>query len=514
MSNKIITLLIILITFGGVISCGDEREILDSSTREPDITFAFDVMKIDMNLIDNLPVVAIIRSELGLKNVLIQIKKTDNNIIDYKTFTEFFNENSFSYAEKINYSADYQSIIITATDKLDRSISETLPLNITEVKEAPSIIFNPSSILYDEIEGGEMPETNFTVQSVAGLKSLEMFLVAESGQTQYGFPIDFPDKENEYTFNQQIMYKEGDKGFRVKATDIYGQVKIATLPVQYLTPTPPVVTITEDTIYADKDQTKIIPLQITSQRGIAEIKIYRIEDGIENLVHTIVRDDKPLKLNLTPEVTCTNATSKIKIVVSDVVNKSSEALITAIVNMYFTAHLEIGTHPLANGYSGYPNVYSLLSLKDFKTYPVDYAVENEANASNVDLKFYAFGGQAVLRMYSIDGGTGTKSNEFRGSSGKSVLDMPIQNATKVLKLVDFDFDNATAESITRDIPLSNIVSNTINPFNVGDVLAFKTASTSTSGGDRVGIMKILDNKQVNPSNVTARVITVSIKFPK
>ena len=92
--------------------------------------------------------------------------------------------------------------------------------------------------------------------------------------------------------------------------------------------------------------------------------------------------------------------------------------------------------------------------------------------------------------------------------------MPIQNATRLLKLGDFDFDNATAASIERDIPLSNIVSNTINPFEVGDVLAFKTASTSTSGGDRVGIMKILDNKQVNPNNVTARVITVSIKFPK
>jgi|BioPla2DNA2_1021312.scaffolds.fasta_scaffold00013_98 hypothetical protein len=514
MSKKIVYLLMALITFGGVISCEDKKEILDSSKREPEITFAFDVMNIDMNLIDNLPVVAVIRSELGLKDVLVQIEKKDNNIIDHKTITEFFNENAFSYSEKINYSPDYKSIIIKATDKLNRTTSASLPLNITEVKEPPTIVFNPPSILYDEIEGGPMPVTSFTVQSIAGLRSLEMFLVAESGQTQYGFPIDFPNQENEYTFSQQIMYKEGDKGFRVKATDIYGQVKIGTLPVQYLTPTPPVITITEDTIYADKDQKKTIPLEVTSQRGIDKIEIYRIEDGVENLVSTIVKEEKPLKVNITPEVVCTNATSKIKIVATDKVNKSSEVLITTIVNMHFIAHLEIGSQPLANGYNRYPNVYPLLSLKDFKTYPVDYAVENESNAANVDMKFYAFGGKAVLRMYSIDGGTGTKSNEFKGSDGKSVLDMPIQNATRLLKLGDFDFDNATAASIERDIPLSNIVSNTINPFEVGDVLAFKTASTSTSGGDRVGIMKILDNKQVNPNNVTARVITVSIKFPK
>jgi len=54
-------------------------------------------------------------------------------------------------------------------------------------------------------------------------------------------------------------------------------------------------------------------------------------------------------------------------------------LITTIVNMHFIAHLEIGSQPLANGYNRYPNVYPLLSLKDFKTYPVDYAVENESN---------------------------------------------------------------------------------------------------------------------------------------
>ena len=46
MSKKIVYLLMALITFGGVISCEDKKEILDSSKRETEITFAFDVMKL------------------------------------------------------------------------------------------------------------------------------------------------------------------------------------------------------------------------------------------------------------------------------------------------------------------------------------------------------------------------------------------------------------------------------------------------------------------------------------
>lgn len=467
-----------------------------------------------MNLIDNLPVVAVIRSALGLQNVKIQIETFDNSIVDYKEITEFFDENSFSYSEKFNYNEDYKAIILTATDKLNRSTTETLEMEVIGKKEAPTIVFDPSSIVYDEAEGLPMPITSFTVNSVAGLKSLEMFLVSEEGQSVYGFTIDFSDGETEYTFSEQVMYKDGDKGFRVKVTDIYGQVKIGTLPVLYLTPAPPVVTVSQDTIYAEKDEVIAIPLEIESERGVSEIKIYRIEGVNETLSEIISMDDYPTELNISPEVKFTNSTSKVRIEVIDKSSSITEVSITAIVNMNFVASLEVGSQPLANGYNGYPDVYALLSLKDFETYSVDYAVASEENASNIDLKFYAFGGQAVLRFYSPDGGTGTKSNEFRGSDGKSAIDMAVQNSTRFLKLTNYDFDNATAESIANDIPLSNIVSNNINPLHVGDVVAFRTASTSTSGGDRVGIIKVLDDKQVNPNNVTARVINISIKFPK
>lgn len=493
--------------------CKDPIEIIDPSLSTPVVKFAFDSIEADLNKADNLPVVAVIQSEAGLKKVVMKIE-TNEEIIEYKTVTEFFNEKSYSLAEKLNYNPGYKSFIVEAIDKLDRKTTGTIPLGVVEIKEPPTVTFDPAIIIYDELIGGPVPLTKFTVNSEAGLKNLVMYLVSEKGQLQYGFPIDFTENEKTYTFEQQINYKEGDKGFKVRVTDIYDNVRIETLPVRYMTPAPPTVTFTKDTVFADKNEMKPVQVKMESLRGIKEVKIYRIEGANEILVNTLNYPDKPLELNITPNVTFTNETSKIKFVVTDHVDKVTETSITAIVNMQYIASLSVGSHILSNGLAAYPGVYALISLKDLKTYPVDYALENNANASNVDLKFYVFGGSAVLRMYSIDGGTGTKSNEFLGSGGKTVMDLSVKNQTKLLKLDGFDFDNATAASIARDIPASNIVSNNVNPFNVGDVLTFKTGSTSAAGGGRVGIMKILSDEKVIEINPTARIIKVAIKFPK
>lgn len=496
-----------------LIGCNDPMEVLDPALKTPVIKFAFDSIVADLNMVDNLPIVAVVQSELGLKKVNMQIETT-SGIIDYKVVTEFFNPNSYSLSEKLNFNTSYLYFIIEAIDKLDRTTIERIPLGVIEVKEAPKVTFDPDIIVYDELLGGPMPITKFSVESEAGLKNLVMYLVTETGQLQYGFPIDFSEEEKTYSFEQQINYKEGDKGFKVKVTDIYENVRIETLTVRYLTPAPPSVTFAKDTIIADKDEVKPVQVKLESLRGIKEVKIFRIEDGNENLVNTLQYAEGQTDFTITPEVKFTNETSKLKFVVTDNVDKVTEAYVTAIVNMQFVANLTVGSHVLANGLESQPGAYALISLKDMKTYSVDYALESNENASNVDMKFYVFGGSAVLRMYSIDGGTNTKSNEFLGSGGKSVMDLGVKNETKLLRLENFDFDNATAASIARDIPSSNIVSNNINPFEVGDVIAFRTAATSTSGGGRIGIMKILYNEKVIEINPTARIIKVSIKFPK
>ena len=91
----------------------------------------------------------------------------------------------------------------------------------------------------------------------------------------------------------------------------------------------------------------------------------------------------------------------------------------------------------------------------------------------------------------------------------------MKNDTRFAILSSFDFDNATASSISA-ISSSIITANQLNPVAVGDIIAFKTADTSTAG-ERVGVMKIIsmtEPKELVSSNATVRVMTLEIKFPK
>ena len=218
-------------------------------------------------------------------------------------------------------------------------------------------------------------------------------------------------------------------------------------------------------------------------------------------------------MDYSPEINFTEATSQLKIVVSDGrEDKNTVGYVTAYVNMD-VATVTIGSHPIANTPNAkYPDTYGLLSLNDLKTYSIDYAIANESNAKNVDVKFYCFGGSAVPRLYSMS--FKDKDGEYSGSTGK-LSAISVKNDTRFAILSSFDFDNATASSISA-ISSSIITANQLNPVAVGDIIAFKTADTSTAG-ERVGVMKIIsmtEPKELVSSNATVRVMTLEIKFPK
>ena len=54
---------------------------------------------------------------------------------EYKSVTSFFNPNSYSLAESLNYEADYKSFVVEAIDKLDRVTSATLFFSITLIPQ-------------------------------------------------------------------------------------------------------------------------------------------------------------------------------------------------------------------------------------------------------------------------------------------------------------------------------------------------------------------------------------------
>ena len=111
------------------------------------------------------------------------------------------------------------------------------------------------------------------------------------------------------------------------------------LPVRYITR--PAHGLVKNTF--DKDERVAIPLKIESQRGIRSIEIFRADNNVFESVETINYPDAPLTLNVIPEVKCLNTTSKIKFAVTDVVDKTTEVSVTAIVNMNFIAKLAVGS---------------------------------------------------------------------------------------------------------------------------------------------------------------------------
>lgn len=497
-----------------LMACNEDNDNIDPGSSVPVIKFPLEQLDVDLNKVDNLPVIAVIKSQAGLQNVTMKIQTADG-ITEYKTVDSFFNLNSYSLSESLEYTRDFEAFIVEATDRLNRVVADTLPISVTDVVELPVITFEPEEVIYDEMdEDASIPRTTFKVVSEAGLKSVEMYLVSSSGQETIATAI-LSDGEKEYTFDEMINYKEGDKGFKVKAEDTYGYITIATMPVTYRTVPLPSLTITEPVISVSTGESKEIPMRIESTRGLQEIVIYRVEGETEVEILREKRSGEHT-LDYDPKIdSFTEATSGLKVVVSD--GRSGKE-VTGSVKTYVDMEvvtLNVGSQIFANtACEKYPDAYGMVSLNDMKTYSVDYAIASEENAKNIDFKFYCYGASSVPRLYSMD--NGEKNSEFSGTTGK-LSAIKAKTMARFALLSNFDYENATVASISANILSSSISQSRLAPIAIGDIIAFRTGSTSAAGGGRIGVMKVVsmtEPKELLSSNVLARVMTVEIKFPK
>ena len=510
MIRKIYTLLILGLCLGFV-ACGDDNDGLDPNAAAPVINFPMEQLDVDLNKVDNLPVVAVIKSQAGLQSVTMKLQ-TVEGVTEYKTVTDFFNPNSYSLSENLEYNANYEAFIIEATDKLNHVTSGTLPIAVTDVMARPVITFDPGEIVYDEMdENPVMPQTTFKVVSEAGLKKVERFLVSADGQTSKGGDVLNGDKE--YKYEGDIAYKEGDKGFKVKAEDVYGNVTISTLPVIYKTVPAPVLTLGKELISTDEGVDTEVPMHIESVRGVKYVAISRVENGVSTEIfrEEIVGENK--NFDYKPTVQLTEETSQLKVIVSD--GREGKEVIGTVktyVNME-VVQLKVGSHILANA-----EPFAVISLNDMKTYSVDEAIASEESAKNVDIKFFINSNNSVLsfRFYSMEN-VDQKNSLYKGSGGKTLSNLPIKNMTKyVLFPASFDYDTASRSSIENEYLTGHAdqkVYMTIENF-VGSVIGFKTGGSSSAGGERYGVMKVLDVSGKMDNNTTKQIATVEIKFPK
>ena len=73
MIRKIYTLLILGLCLGFA-ACSDDNDGLDPNAAAPVIKFPMEQLDVDLNKVDNLPVVAVIKSQAGLQSVTMKLQ--------------------------------------------------------------------------------------------------------------------------------------------------------------------------------------------------------------------------------------------------------------------------------------------------------------------------------------------------------------------------------------------------------------------------------------------------------
>ena len=513
MNKRLFTILAGIFAVLSFAACNDDDGI-DPSSAEPTITYAYDKLEADLNVVDNLPIVAVVRSEAGLKNVTLSIRTADGETVPVKTVTEFFNAKSYSLAEDVNYEPNYTEAVIEAVDLLGRKAEAKMPISIVDVVEVPSIVFTPAKWSYDETVGGEKPRTKIEVTTASILESIEIYRVKTSGQELYtSLSFTDEDQQKSWTFDEMIEFDEFDKGFKVKAVDNYGQVRIETMQVQYKTVPPPAVTFAQTTITADKNEEKAVDIAIESQAGVVKVELFRVEGKTETSVKTTTYE-KLNELNYAEKMTFTNSTTGVKVIVTDNVGRTTTATTKACVNMYYVEDILVSTAPAGDGASAAGGAKRLLSLGDQKAYSVGECLENTSLQSHVDVKVYYMNGNAQsIRIYSMDNTDG-KNGEYKDGT-KGIADFDVINKGRFLLLTNVDFENATAADIAK-IDAGAIQSTAIKGKDelIGAVIAFKTAENSSAGSNKVGLMKLVKIGEKIGTNANARVFTFAIKLPK
>ena len=101
---------------------------------------------------------------------------------------------------------------------------------------------------------------------------------------------------------------------------------------------------------------------------------------------------------------------------------------------------------------------------------------------------------------------------------RTLNNLPAAVLTRYQLRNDIDFDSATAAMITEQIVAGQLTLSRIDA-NVGDVIAFKTGGKSSAGGNRVGILKVMDivsytTETGAPKDTQKSTVIVSVKFPK
>ncbi len=491
--------------------CSDES--IDQTLPPPAVSFAFDTLDVDLNKVDNPPVVAFIKSDIGLAVVNLKVE-TNDSIIPLSSVSEFFDSKAFSLSERITYEVNHKNIIIEAIDIAGKMTTEELPMKVVGVMSPPAIEFSVDAIIYDELIGGDIPLTEYIITSEAGITKVEMFFATEEGQLPYMAPVELEEPSSLYEFSQQIEYTPNMSGLIVKATDTYGQIGISLLPYSFIAmPAPEITLLSNDTIYSDNSTNITVRANVESIRGIQTIEVVRYQNSGNGLSEETIDLDivngavEEKEVNI--EVPINEATSSISIRATNQAGKEDVVTIKTFVNIRVLSQVKFGSFRYDTGlmryypnfitdatlpnYEPYLDVYALLSLNDAKTYSMDYYIAAKENTANVDIKLNVYwdSNNPWYQLSGIATGVDENANFFPTIANLDASQKVVVDTRFRLLDANFDFDNATASSLSSIDP-STVNDKSLRYYDKGTVIAFKTGSESSVGGETIGVMKEVD----------------------
>ena len=92
-----------------VCSCSSDDAV---DAEAPSVQFPLEQLNVDLNTVDNLPIIAVIQSKAGLAQVNIDINTAGDGVIRYKSITECYNVHNSSLAESPEYKVGYTSVTV------------------------------------------------------------------------------------------------------------------------------------------------------------------------------------------------------------------------------------------------------------------------------------------------------------------------------------------------------------------------------------------------------------------
>ncbi len=502
--------------FGSFLSCKDSGIPITGNV--PQISFVCDTLVADLNKATNVPIVAVISSEVGLTSVAMSIEKTNGESVLYKEDKSFFDSKQYSLTERPLYEENFKNFKVIATDKAGKSTSTLIPFKIIGYKNAPIVKFELASIVINEMNGDITPRTKFNVTASTNLKSLVVSRYFKNETPQVLLTENFIDNAvftTTYSYNDSIIYTENDIAIQVTAVDAYGKSKIETLQITYTSiPVPAISNLNPAKFTVDVNATANLGFTATSLVGVMQIKLIAMHKTLESTELSSI-DYPAFDKNVTFSKSLTfsdEAMSGIKIVVTDKNNKKVEKIVSAAVGLDYIADQWLGSQFYTRGIPEEPGVYGMYSLKLKQGISIYDAY---TTPSNVDFLFYMYdqaSGTAAARFLSPL----IPSDAGRYKNGPWYIDLMHTpsipyfdawtglNATKYLQLdataQGFTFDNATLADLKK------IVKSTINlerlrgttvpaeKIEAGYVYLFKTGVNSSAGSEKIGLFKIEELK--------------------